>query len=250
MKEKITPNIVDILNKSKKLAGSIVLYLPRSIDLDELFDILIDCNLIGCNSNDSDDYYNSEVIDIELLVSSNKIKAVLVSIGENYSRLSVGNIRKFLKTENFNLNEHYIDQFVKIIKEIGFERFIISCINCFIDEDSNHSYLQLNLNEVDFNINTSNIKKIYNILSKNNPSKELQLIKYIQDFEMTEEELNNYNILKNTKDNKEEKKVLKSNEDQDKNKNDNTTNTFEDIFIDKVHEYPKDVINKLIENCI
>ena len=164
MKEQITPNINDIMIHSKKLSNNIILFLPRNIDINELFDILLET---GYFKNDT-----SLVIDIELIVSGMKIKAILVSIGEKYSNIKSNYLRSYISKVFNGILPYQEQQLLYMIKEIGLERFVISYINSFKD----------NLNSsLDLNETGSSKNSLF-----------IQLIKYIKKFEMTQEELENF----------------------------------------------------------
>jgi hypothetical protein len=76
MKESLTPNIYDIIRVCLSQARNIIFYLPRTIVLTEFFEILSDC--VG----DTMLY-----IDIQILNSANKIKAILLLFGHNVSEV-------------------------------------------------------------------------------------------------------------------------------------------------------------------
>ena len=138
MKENITPDIDKILAKASILAKNIVLYLPRNIDLYELFD-LFSANNINSTPNTS----NSSYFEVEFLYSANKIKAVLIFIGEDYTRIKTKYIKEYLKQKyevhnsivnntniayhkNTKLESYKYNQMITLIKFIGLESFLLA----------------------------------------------------------------------------------------------------------------------------
>ncbi len=75
IKQTITPNIYDIIRTCLSHAKNIIFYLPRTIKLDEFFEI-IDNSVINNKEN-------SLFIDIHILNSANKIKAILLIFGHS-----------------------------------------------------------------------------------------------------------------------------------------------------------------------
>lgn len=74
--DNITPNIIEIIKVSLKLAKKMIFYLPRNSSLEEFFEILYQV-------------YVKEGIeqkfifaDVQMLNSANKIKALLIIIGD------------------------------------------------------------------------------------------------------------------------------------------------------------------------
>lgn len=80
LKESITPNIYDIISISIKLAEKMIFYLPRNTSIDEFCEILSE---VYRNSNISNE--NFIFLDIQMLNSANKVKALLIVIGDKSS---------------------------------------------------------------------------------------------------------------------------------------------------------------------
>lgn len=81
LKKWITPDINDIIRKSKSLAENLIFYLPRNTKPEELFEILSEIY-----KDEEDDTLFAEV---QILKSANKIKALLIFFGQNYNHVSL-----------------------------------------------------------------------------------------------------------------------------------------------------------------
>jgi hypothetical protein len=77
LKESITPNIFDIIKISIKLAEKLIFYLPRNSSIDEFCEVLSQVYLDN-NYNE----YSFVFLDIQMLSSANKIKALLIILGD------------------------------------------------------------------------------------------------------------------------------------------------------------------------
>jgi trimethylguanosine synthase len=78
IKELMTPNIYDIIKTSLNISKNIIFYLPRTLILDELFDILSQI-LNSQNSGSGDRIY----LDVHVLKSAKKIKALMIIFGHD-----------------------------------------------------------------------------------------------------------------------------------------------------------------------
>lgn len=76
--ELMTPNIYDIIKTSRSLAKNIIFYLPRSLMLDELFEI-VSSVLNSENPGSGDRLY----FDVHILKSAKKIKALMIIFGND-----------------------------------------------------------------------------------------------------------------------------------------------------------------------
>jgi hypothetical protein len=74
----MTPNIVDIIKVCLTLSKKLIFFLPRTTMLEEIFDLLAE-NLNGKNNSENNKYI---FLDIHILNSANKIKAVMLVFGE------------------------------------------------------------------------------------------------------------------------------------------------------------------------
>ncbi len=80
LKDSITPNIFDIIKISLKLAEKLIFYLPRNSSIDEFCEILSQVYL-DSNLNENSFIF----LDIQMLNSANKIKALLITLGDEMS---------------------------------------------------------------------------------------------------------------------------------------------------------------------
>jgi hypothetical protein len=76
----ITPNIYEIIRVCMNIGKKIIFYLPRTIMIGEIFEILRDV----IKSTDQSRYSRDHMyLDIHILNSANKIKAVMLIFGNN-----------------------------------------------------------------------------------------------------------------------------------------------------------------------
>lgn len=73
----MTPNVYDIIRTSIDIAPKIIFFLPRTLDIYELCEI-IESILIEKNIDVSSIYF-----DIQILKSASKIKALMIIFGIN-----------------------------------------------------------------------------------------------------------------------------------------------------------------------
>ena len=112
----MTPNIYDIVRMSLKTAKKIMFYLPRTLILEELFDIIYEIT-----NNDR------IFFDIHILKSANKIKALLIIFGEDIDeKIKKEDLTEYFKNEyqNYNLTESDIKVFHALRKILGTFRLI------------------------------------------------------------------------------------------------------------------------------
>lgn len=117
IKKYMYPDITEIVRVSLTLADNILFFVPRNLDLDELFEICSDIkNEIEENSG------KKLFFDIKILKSNNKIKALLIIFGQN-----VNEVFRRYNLEDF-LNKHYknIEE-----KNVNFLYSVIKTIDCF-----------------------------------------------------------------------------------------------------------------------
>jgi len=85
----ITPNIYDIIRVCLKIGKKIIFYLPRTILLGEIFEILQDViKYENLNKFPLDYMY----LDIHILNSANKIKAVMLIFGNDVKEVRLINL--------------------------------------------------------------------------------------------------------------------------------------------------------------
>lgn len=75
----MTPSITDIVKTCLKIAKKIIFYLPRTLDVEELFEILDTFTM------KKDNIY----LDIQILNSANKTKAVLLIFGNEIAEVLI-----------------------------------------------------------------------------------------------------------------------------------------------------------------
>jgi hypothetical protein len=78
IKELMTPNIYDIIKVSLNIAKNIIFYLPRTLLLDELFEIL--SKILNSETPGSGDRI---FFDVHVLKSAKKIKALMIIFGND-----------------------------------------------------------------------------------------------------------------------------------------------------------------------
>ena len=121
IKESMTPDISEIIKVSLKIVKYIMFYVPRTLRLEELFEIIFSITK-----------KERLFFDIHILKSANKIKALLIIFGYDINqKIKEKDIGEYLKYiyENFNLNDIYIKMISAIAKTIGNYRFLENEIN-------------------------------------------------------------------------------------------------------------------------
>ena len=88
----MTPNIYDIIKTSLNIAKNIIFYLPRTLILDELFEIL--STILNSEKNGSGDRI---FFDVHVLKSAKKIKALMIIFGNDIKEVKILFLIKFLK---------------------------------------------------------------------------------------------------------------------------------------------------------
>lgn len=86
MKHMITPNIYDIIRVCLKIGRKIIFYLPRTILLGEIFEILQD---VVKSTNPNKYPIDNMYLDIHVLNSANKIKAVMLIFGNDKKEVRI-----------------------------------------------------------------------------------------------------------------------------------------------------------------
>jgi len=92
----VTPDIHNIIKKSLEVGKNLMFYLPRLIDINELFELIHEVN-------QKDIVY----LDIHILESANKIKAILFMFGPNVAQISKFEMENFINmiTKENNLTD-------------------------------------------------------------------------------------------------------------------------------------------------
>ena len=145
------PDISEIIRVSLSIVKYIMFYVPRTLQLEELFGII--SQIKGTNRL---------FFDIHILKSANKIKALLIIFGYDIDKkICEKDIDEYIKYsyENFNLNETNIKLISSIAKIIGNYRFLENEINFrkSMQEDFGNEILDEN-----FNV----LKKLFNYFFK------------------------------------------------------------------------------------
>jgi trimethylguanosine synthase len=83
IKELMTPNIYDIIKTSLNIAKNIIFYLPRTLILDELFNIL--SSILNDQTPGSGDRI---YFDVHVLKSAKKTKALLIIFGHDIKEVN------------------------------------------------------------------------------------------------------------------------------------------------------------------
>ena len=147
----MTPDISEIIKVSLRIVKYIMFYVPRTLRLEELFEIISEIK--GTKRL---------FFDIHILKSANKIKALLIIFGYDIDqKIREKEIDEYLRYiyENSNLNEINIKIICEIAKIIGNYRFLENEIN--FRKDLNEEY---NNEAFDENFNVG--KKLFNYFFK------------------------------------------------------------------------------------
>lgn len=83
IKELITPNIFDIVRTSLSIAPRIIFFLPRTLQLEELKQI------IETVQKESDKGAKDIFFDVHILNSANKIKALMITFSNDLSSVKI-----------------------------------------------------------------------------------------------------------------------------------------------------------------
>ena len=121
IKASMTPDISEIIKVSLRIVNYIMFYVPRTLMLKELFEIISEIK-------DTERLF----FDVHILKSANKIKALLIIFGYDIDqKIKEKEIDEYLNYiyENFNLNEIDIKIISAIAKIIGNYRFLQNEIN-------------------------------------------------------------------------------------------------------------------------
>ena len=115
IKEMMKPSIFEIIRVCLSIAKNIIFYLPRTILLEEFYEILSTC--LG---------KEFEIIytDIHILNSANKIKAIMLVFGQDINKVSYKDITKYIKTKYKSTQDSQFSQINNIMKTIGITKFL------------------------------------------------------------------------------------------------------------------------------
>ena len=144
IKASMTPDISEIIKVCLRICKYIMFYVPRTLMLEELFDIISQIN-----------EKKRLFFDIHILKSANKIKALLIIFGYDIDKkIEEKNIDGYLKfIYGMKLSEIYIKLFSSIAKIIGNYRFFENEINFRknLDESDEPSDKNFNIGKELFN---------------------------------------------------------------------------------------------------
>lgn len=83
----VTPDINSIIKQSLKIGKNIMFYLPRNINIIELFELLYE-----------ETNKNIIFLDIHVLNSANKVKALLLIFGPSLTNINISEIEGFVNS--------------------------------------------------------------------------------------------------------------------------------------------------------
>ena len=115
IKKFMYPDITEIIRMSLNVANKILFFLPRNLDLDELFDL---CSTVKNEIKEKSG--ENLFFDIKIIKSNGRIKSLLITFGhhiEDY--FSRHKLKKFLKHYYEKIDEKIIDDLYLAIKKIG-----------------------------------------------------------------------------------------------------------------------------------
>ena len=158
LKNWIVPDIEEIIKHSLQLSKNLIFYLPRCTKINELTEYIYKYDQKFIDDNEKNIY-----LDVQYLMSANKIKAILVLYGEKFNNIQIKDIRKYLN-ENYKIkgNNNEIKNIISIAKILGANKFLNHCQNF------NQKILKGNLND---KVNES---IILNYLKNNMTKEELE----------------------------------------------------------------------------
>ena len=162
IKALMKPDIYDIVKVSLRVSKHIMFYVPRTLLLDELFDIV--SKIKGTNR---------VFFDVHILRSANKIKALLIIFGYNIDKkMQESDIDEYLKFtyNSFNITDKQIKTLSAISKIIGNFRFFENEIFFRKSMENKEKYKENNNAIVNFNRDVINVddigKELYNFFYK------------------------------------------------------------------------------------
>ena len=181
LKNWIVPDIEEIIKHSLQLSKNLIFYLPRCTNINELTEYIYKYDQKFIDDNEKNIY-----LDVQYLMSANKIKAILVLYGEKFNNIQIKDIRKYFN-ENYKIkgNNNEIKNIISIAKILGANKFLNHCQNF------NQKILKGNLND---KVNES---IILNYLKNNMTKEELEELQN----EIKQNKINNTIIIN------EEKKI-------------------------------------------
>ena len=119
IKKYMYPDITEIVRVSLNVADNILFFLPRNLDLDELFDI---CSTV---KNEIEEGSGKNIFfDIKIIKSNGRIKSLLIILGHHIKDYFYKHkLETFIERYYGNINEKNINDLYSAIKTIGCYRF-------------------------------------------------------------------------------------------------------------------------------
>ena len=119
IKKYMKPDIIDIVRVSLSVSKNILFYLPRNLDLDELFDICSEIkNEIEANSG------KNLFFDVKILKSNDRIKTLLIIFGHNINEVfTKADLESFIEKYYNKIEDSFINYLYSMINIIGCYRF-------------------------------------------------------------------------------------------------------------------------------
>ena len=119
IKKFMFPDITDIVRVSLNVADNIIFFLPRNLDLDELFDI---CSTVR---NEIKEGFGKNIFfDIRIIKSNGRIKSLMIIFGHHIKDyFSKHKLENFVKINYGKYNDKYINDMYSTIKAIGCYQF-------------------------------------------------------------------------------------------------------------------------------
>ena len=188
IKESMTPDISEIIKVSLKIVKYIMFYVPRTLMLNELFQIISQINK------------NERLFfDIHILKSANKIKALLIIFGYDINKkIKENDIEEYLKYiyENYNLSDIYIKMISAIAKTIGNYRFFENEINF---RNNMYERFKNKNDKIDqnFNVGKELYNYFFNTILTNAEKIKFKSLKIYSQFKEMNNSLHNKNKTKN-----------------------------------------------------
>ena len=119
IKKLMRPDITEIIRVSLNVADNILFFLPRNLDLDELFDL---CAMVREEIKEGSG--KNIFFDIQIIESNGRIKSLLIILGHHIKDyFSRHKLEKLVKKYYDNVDEKNINDLYSEIKKIGLYRF-------------------------------------------------------------------------------------------------------------------------------
>ena len=189
IKDLMKPDIFEIVKVCVRITNYIMFYVPRTLILDELFDIISKIKGI-----------NRIFFDVHILRSANKIKALLIIFGYNIDKkINESEIDDYLRFtySSFNISDKYIKILSAIAKIIGNFRFFENESFFRKSLENKAKYKENNNYIINFNsdvINVDNMgKELYNFFFKSVLTEQEKL--KLKSFNLFKENKNNKNTI-------------------------------------------------------